>query len=83
MIETEEARRPILGDTTTCTEGKGESIVYTNPKGLMREKRADPLDDHRMNAIGIQLDTKIAVVYRIKSSGAAKEVNLHWLTRIH
>ncbi len=32
----------------------------------MREKRADPLDDLRMDAICIQFDTKIAVVYRIK-----------------
>ncbi len=61
----------------------GKSIVYSNPEGTMREKRADPLDDLRMDAISIQVDRKIAVVYRIKSSGEVKEDNIHWLTRIH
>ncbi len=49
----------------------------------MREKRADPLDDLWMDAISIQFDTKIAVFYRIKSSGEVKANNIHWLTRIH
>ncbi len=56
--------------------------VCPNPEGTMNEKRADPLNDLRMNAIGIQLDAKMAVVYRIKSSGEVKEDNIHWLTRI-
>ncbi len=47
----------------------------------MREERADPVDDLRMNAISIQFDAKKAVVYRIKSSGEVKEGNIHWLTR--
>ncbi len=44
-----------------------------NPEGTMREKRADPLDDHRMNAIGIQLDARIAVVYRIKTQSKSRK----------
>ncbi len=65
-----------MGNTTVC-------IVYPNPEGTMREKRADPPGDLRMYAVGIQLDAKIAVVYRIKSSGEVKDDNIHWLTRIH
>ncbi len=49
----------------------------------MREKKTDPLDDLRMEAISIQFDAKRAVVDRIKSSGEVKEDNSHWLTRIH
>ncbi len=72
-----------MGNTTARTEGKRESVVYLNPEGMMREKRADPLDELWMNAIDIQLDATIVVVYRIKSSGEVKEDNIHWLTRIH
>ncbi len=72
-----------MGKTTACTEGKGESSVYPNPEGTMSEKRADPLDDLRLHALDIQFDAKIAVVYRIKSSGEVKEDNIHCLTRIH
>ncbi len=57
--------------------------MYPNPEGTMRVKSADPLDDPQMNAIGIELDPEIAVVYRIKSSGKIKEDNIHWLTRTH
>ncbi len=62
-----------MGNTTARTEGKGKSIVYSNPEGTMREKRAVPLDDLQMDAISIQLYAKIAVVYRIKGSGEVKE----------
>ncbi len=71
------------GKTTAYTEWMGESIVYTNPEGTMRAKRAVTLDDHRMSAIGIQLDAKIAVVYRFRSSGEVKTDNLQWSMRIH
>ncbi len=63
--------------------GREKRIVYSNPEGTIRGKRADPLVDLRIDALSIQLDAKIAVVYRIKSSGAVKEDNIHWLTRIH
>ncbi len=34
-----------MGNTTACTEGKGEGIVYTSPEEAMRDEGANPLDE--------------------------------------
>ncbi len=67
-----------LSTVVRCTEVKSKISVNMNPEGTMCEEVANPLDNPKMNCIGTQCYTEIALVFLIKRSEEVKVYDIHW-----